>query len=109
MNFCPNSVDFECSWCDNARREQRLVDHIVQALELNVPVEATDACCGAATIPFELSGEEDRVLNNSIMIEPTDVTLTVLTSVHVPHKEGTNCKVGLIARLIDALAQGPGE
>ena len=40
------------------------MDHIVQALELNVPVEATDACCGAATIPFELSGvEEDRVLN----------------------------------------------
>ena len=43
------------------------------------------------------------------MIEPTDVTLTVLTSVHVPHKEATNCKVGLIARLIAALAQGPGE
>ena len=29
------------------------------------------------------------------MIEPTDVTLTVLTSVLVAHKEATNCIVGL--------------
>lgn len=77
-----------------------------------MPVQATDACCGAA-VPFQLScrcwGGPSVELQRSTMIEPTDVTLTVLTSVLVAHKEATNCIVGLIARLIAALAQGPGE
>ena len=36
------------------------------------------------------------------MIEPTDVTLTVLTSVLVAQKEATNCIVGLCWTMLDS-------